>query len=614
MPIFIAFGAFFFVFSSRFLLVSTWGNRMPYWDEWADQGNHVLRPWVEGTFQWPSLFEPIMDHVYVTMRLVALGLFSLTNQWDPFVFGVFNCLVPAFSAAIVVFVLAREAIQSRSVWTLAIPTLLFALPLGWPNIAWPYTGHYQLLILFVVIALAGMVLGRTFSPFWICGAVASFVSIFTLASGWMLSATLVFISGLLAWGAPSTWRKQLAMALTGIVGLVVAAIVSPAPLERTSVDSIFGLLRSVWHYLSWPNYDGPLRWFGIASYLPLAALVVLYALRKNPVGLRCHQISALFIGAWGVAELLGLAYARGKTGYAHPRYFDLSAFALAGAFIAAFVLFFASKDKRPLAARVIFAGWLLLILSGSFRISAEAVTHWLPDWRRAALGQQELVAEYLALGQRKIFEDREMFEIPFPQPDFLAGILDNPKVRAILPAEVRTSLPFQVERNSGEGFLEGNNVPGTARGRQTFGPVWSSWRRQGEARGTLVSAPMETGFPYLLFEVCGRPGEGKLRMTLEEVGSGKKHRIAFPEQRVFKTDNWREYIVSSPKGPFRLVAEDGRPKGWFAFTPPRELSALGAWTRRLAAHAAWAFGFGAALFSVGLLVAASWSEGRAAAD
>jgi hypothetical protein len=148
---------------------------------------------------------------------------------------------------------------------------------------------------------------------------------------------------------------------------------------------------------------------------------------------------AVGIGGWLVIQLALLAYGRGAA--IAVRYMDIVLLVYPVALVAIFAFFDRARDSRfrryagPSAVT-----WVFVVVS-AFAVLGYVSVVGAVDWGQSARQQEANVAAYLttrhpddlkATGGRG-----HLFDLSYPNPQRLAGILGDPEVRAILPREFR---------------------------------------------------------------------------------------------------------------------------------------------------------------------------------
>jgi hypothetical protein len=269
-----------------------------------------------------------------------------------------------------------------------------------------------------------------------------------------------------------------------------------------------------------------------------------------------------------------------------PRYTDLFAvgsFANAGAL---------GLLWPPTARR---RAWSLLALAwiAVFSVGLWTQTKSAYDWSLARFpgfkeAERRHVRAYLATGELAPLKAADPAELPFPRAVPLAGLLDAPSIRELLPMGIRPALPlFPAEGSGGFALAPDGPRPGTS------GRVWIA--RQGPAHFTSEALPSDL-LPYLHFEVSGSPELDASAVRIESLG-GASHLAPFP----LEGDRWHAADADVPAGARARVVVDVPPGAhWLAFTEPVELGRASWADHWLLRRSAWITAAAALLFALAL--------------
>jgi hypothetical protein len=95
----------------------------------------------------------------------------------------------------------------------------------------------------------------------------------------------------------------------------------------------------------------------------------------------------------------------------------------------------------PRALSLTVAGWFALVLGGDLLWAWKHLPGAIRERGATSLIQAQHLRDYLLRGDTAGFADREPMHLPYPNPDRLRQILDNPHIRAILPDSVGGAAP-----------------------------------------------------------------------------------------------------------------------------------------------------------------------------
>lgn len=436
---------FVLVVAGRVVLVSLFSESIPYWDQWDAEGAFLLKPWIEGTWEWNRLFDPHNEHRIAFTRLFALLLFEANDgQWDNLVGAYFNTLLYA-GAAVLAFCLLAPGFATR--WAkAAFFVLLLALawlPYGHDNTLVGFQNQFYLMGAFALLAIA--VAAHARDSAWLPAKLVAVVvpGLFTMASGLLgaVAAVPVLLARALAGGL--RWRNA---AATGAVLLAIAAggyLLVPhlAGHDALKAPDAATWLASFGKSLAWPlsnSYKG--LW---PLWLPTAVALwhFLRERRATP-----QQLTALGLSGWVLLQCAAIAYSRGgDMAIVSGRYLDTLALGLvANGWLALQLAEGVARGNGSRLTRMMPAvplALLTLVLALAFdRHTPADLTGAAHRWR-LSVEQTINVRNYLRSGDRSHL-DKPRLHIPYPLASRLATLLDDPTLQAILPASVRAPLPL----------------------------------------------------------------------------------------------------------------------------------------------------------------------------
>lgn len=438
-----------FVLGVKLAIIAIYGNATPYWDQWAAEADQVYRPWLEGSLHWMDLFVAHNEHRILTTRLLALALLELNGRiWDPLLQMKVNAAIHVASLSLLLFYL-NKAFSPRNKTALFIfSALLFAIPFGWENTLAGFQSQFYFLLLFSFVFLWTMSAYQTYSINWWMGVVAGGLCVVTMASG----ALTVLAGSLILVFRRLIVKDKEGVAISAIVLLIVLAVVTisltpsidrHAALKAQSVPQFLKALVTV---LSWPTNK-----LGVVIIqVPVLLLVMTIFFKKE------YQSPAyLFIAAmtlWLFGQFISIAYGR-AVGLTAPRYLDLFAIGLVLNFAALIILLSQANTKHKLSYGLGFVIWFATITI-SFFISAEKLSDDLKIKATKGLEQEKNVRAYLCTGDISHLQNKPFEFIPYPYPEILKSLLDNPAIRSVLPGNIYMPNSYHPIGSDGEPFCD----------------------------------------------------------------------------------------------------------------------------------------------------------------
>ena len=101
---------FLLVFGTKLAVIDRYGSDMPFWDQWAKEGELLYAPWFERGELWHNLFLPHSEHRMAPTLALNLGLVVAGGQWDARTQCVADAALDA-AIAVGLFVWARRRLE-----------------------------------------------------------------------------------------------------------------------------------------------------------------------------------------------------------------------------------------------------------------------------------------------------------------------------------------------------------------------------------------------------------------------------------------------------------------------------------------------------------------------
>lgn len=418
---------------ARLLYVQFFSTPMPYWDQWTAEGATALKPWVEGTLQWPMLISAHNEHRILPTRLVTVLSYMATGQWNNLYEARVGAAVFCTIPALLVWHALRDAGAAAGRWLLLpLAVLLSVLPFAWENFLVGFQSQFYFLILSSVVAVALVARHHQSIVALVVAIVLVVFASLTMASG-MLTAIAVGATCVLAClCAPG--RRAPALVATGVLAIIAVVAYAWIPVipanagfhARTAAEFVEAASRT----LAWPARSGG---FLIVVWLPSVVMVGRMLVRRQAAP---ADLVMAGICAWSALQALAIAYGRGHEMRAPmSRYTELfvpGVFANAWFAVQLWGLVPAHSRLRTVTrtAAVLFA--LLIVYSLLGRISKDVAR--MQQFVGVARVQQENVLRYLRTGDPRALQVGQ-YEIPYPDAAGLQGFLDDPVIRRALPVE-----------------------------------------------------------------------------------------------------------------------------------------------------------------------------------
>ncbi|OZI20935.1 hypothetical protein CAL26_26125 [Bordetella genomosp. 9] len=417
---------------ARWWLIHHHGSPVPYWDQWDGEAATLYGPYVKGDLSWAMLFEPHNEHRILTTRLFALGLFIVNGSWNPLLQMVLNAVV-IVGVLVLLLSYLNQALSQWQRWALLIFCLvLFCIPYAWENTLAGFQTQYYFNLLFSFIALWLLVGSPSFSKAWWIGLGFAILACLSLASGlFSLAATVPVTAAQCIWGQRRKGTgATAAMLLAALFVIGYALTPDVAQNAEMKAHSIMEFVHALKVGLSWPGK--PQLLIATVLQIPAVAYLVLQWLRRRePVATVHWFLIALIVWVWG--QDVSLAYGRSVL-VRSSRYLDLYAIGLLVNFVCLMWSLGQARWRRAVRAAVCVI-WVIYVAFAMYKQWGR-IEEQLADKVANSMTELSNVRGYLKTGDKSFLFGKALLDIPYPRPDRLQGLLDDPAIRSTLPAAI----------------------------------------------------------------------------------------------------------------------------------------------------------------------------------
>ncbi|MDR6805173.1 hypothetical protein J2Y45_002519 [Dyadobacter sp. BE34] len=414
--------------AARLYLVETYAIPLPFWDQWDAEGDHLLRPWIEGRLHIDYLWDPHNEHRILPTRLLSLLIFNITGVWDNLIEARVNILVAACIPLIFLLFLMRQKALYGARWLVLIAIIAqFALPFAFENVLVGFQSQFYFLITFTLLAI---ILAALYPDSLLAMAgvlVLSWLSVLTMASGIFTPLAAAGVYALQGFQKREINGKHVGLAVV-LVGLAIIGYSIMPQIEANHIyraRNLSDMRKALRFILAWP----------VSKSWPAAIVLWIPGLAMVPWLLRNRTLSCadLFMAGcviWSLAQTLAIAYGRGQEmGGVSSRHSELFTPGLIGnAWFAARFIEVTFKNKRITWLGAVF--FIVFIMGHITRRKRDMLAvHQTYD---LSMKQETNVRKYLKTGNPAVLVQPQ-FEIPYPDSIRLRSLLDNPTIRPILP-------------------------------------------------------------------------------------------------------------------------------------------------------------------------------------
>jgi hypothetical protein len=266
------------------------------------------------------------------------------------------------------------------------------------------------------------------------GAAAALVSLFTMGSGFAAPANGAAMCFFRARGEPENRRWLVALAgVFGVVAVAGALLYRAAPFQGATYARTWAEFWPAFvNRAGWPL--APQLWAVLVVWLPWGALALALLVRRRGNMLDWF---ALGLGAWALANVLGLAH--GRPTDAPPfdsKYYTVMSQSVVAALLSAAALAQHASPRRWIA---VLAGAAAVATAAPMfshgRIGIEAARNQFSD-RKA---NDDLVRPFLATGDPTRLRATPWHQLPYWNGAELADLLETPELQPWLPAVLRAA-------------------------------------------------------------------------------------------------------------------------------------------------------------------------------
>jgi hypothetical protein len=424
-------GTLLVIFAMKLWLIAGFSSGVPFTDEWDALGAGVFKPYLEGHLTLSDLIAGDNEHRVLLTRLLTLGLFMWTGTWDVVLQMLVNALIHATTLVTIAVLLARPWGNPTTIMVLVFAAFVGAVPYGWENTLLGFNTHFYLLLatsLGCILVLDG---ARAFSARWCCGTLLGVLAFFTLATGALALCPPMAIAAFQIIRGQRRGIRELAglalhAAFTVALFLSVPSTPDPAHFRAQGLGQFTNTLLLI---VAWPLWR---PWF-LLTYATLIAVGVRTLLAARTLNDGGWRLVA--VGLWLGIQFAALAYSRAGAVPLSSRYLDIMVMGQIAGVVAAGALLWsplmALRRRRWLLIAVAF--WFAIILAADGARALRTLSGPIHERHDSAALQAHSLHAYLAEGDSTALSDRQPNHLPYPNPERLRALLDDPSIRAALP-------------------------------------------------------------------------------------------------------------------------------------------------------------------------------------
>ena len=429
------------VFGAKMLLIEHFGAMVPFGDQWDGEAGVLYKPFLDGNLTWQILLVPHNEHRILMTRLLNLGMLGAFGGWLPQLQMVVNAgLHVALISGLLLALMSDLKIRLISFAGLAAIAILFSLPIAWENTIWGFQSQFYLVVGFSLMSVWLLGMSRPLSPAWFGGLVLAICAYFSMATGMAALVAALVVASARVVSRHQRFNLSFAVSLALIVTVLVAEYLWVPSLlgqEELKAHSIGQFLIVFVTLASWP-LPAP---FGLLLYLPLPWFA--WRIFRKPDTVSKSDWGLLCCVTWLAVQWAVIAYARADGPYS-SRYMDIMILGPVLAIISWLRLRWAWPDAGKTRAVIPIVTAMALACAGAVILSVPAFDA-ARNRHEQLLRQTANVQDYIETGDPAVLQKPFPEEIPFPDPNYLASMIDDTTVRAIMPPELTgQALPDRV--------------------------------------------------------------------------------------------------------------------------------------------------------------------------
>ncbi|WP_050028659.1 hypothetical protein [Verrucomicrobium sp. BvORR034] len=567
---------FLIVFGVRLVWIHDMASPAPFWDQWDAEGQILYPPWVEGHFDWRTLFDRHNEHRILFPRLIFLALLDAHGIWDPILQMVVSAGLHGLFA-VLLFVLLCHLTRGAARLCLVVALGLAAVPMDYENLLCGFQNSFPLMGLFGLAAIwvaAGA--ARPLGVRWWLGWLPLVLGVGTMAGGFFPALALAGMLIVEALAAPQmrTKAQVWGVGLLMLFAFGALAFHLPESTEANIHHSWWDRLRGLFVFLSWPVGAGGWGWL-LVQLPTLAGLVAIFMGR---LVLDSRVRIAMALSFWVAVHALAIAYARSEAVIA-SRYFPINVCGLAANFAWAVLLLRwavagGAIVRRQAIVRGALIAWSVVVLGA---VLSDFLVVQAPAARSLAwLKNQHTVSirRYLSVGDdRGLYQSKENPLPPLSNGGRLKKILGSKTLLDLLPADLKEAPPSTVVAGDERAFVRNGGVDART-GPAPHQPYWGSFLPPAGSAATGELTLEFAGTPatqWVEIWMAGAPSPKGSSLEIQDATGRRKIRL-LPEER--PGDQWKRFLVRIPYRPYRIKIADRFADRWFAFTEPKAVGHL----------------------------------------
>lgn len=561
---------------SKLILIEYAGFPQPVWDQWDAQALNLYIPFIEHKLSFGELFSSHNEHRIFTTRILSLILLSVNGQWDPLLEMVINAILHISVLFIFLKLIAQLASSKYQIMALFCGFVLWMIPFGWDNAVSGFQSQFYFLLIFSLLSIYCLVTEIAFSITWILGLLFSVLSVLSMASGSLIFMSIIGLLILeLVYTRKFTKHNFLTFSICIIFFSLSIAITPEIEGHKVlKAQSFSAFFISFLSAAAWPGIETP----PLAVLIWTPCLLWLITILKNKNSLSKYDRFLFAISIWVILQAAAFAYSRGGDGTMPvSKYMDIFTIGiLINALFIINLLDFYYRKHGPSTSKTSLASlWFFVIIVGIVSLTHKITFPGIKDQKYYGELQLSNLQKYIYSNDPQILFNKPFRYIPYPDADKIIYSLKNPNLRAILPAELSTTIDLK-DLSLSSNFVDSGFYPFV--GKYGDAPAIGSYGQNGDLTiGEYHSQYFSLPTAYLEIPFSGYLGEEGISAYIE-TKSGRKILI---KAKSPPKEKWISIFVSNPGEPFKISIIDNSEKFWVAISSPKQMGLFSFYARSL---------------------------------
>jgi hypothetical protein len=271
---------------------------------------------------------------------------------------------------------------------------------------------------------------------WWLGIMLGIITFFSMASGAFVFAAAAITSGIRNIKHKSLITQKMSFLVLASLFLLSFYLTPSVPHhESLKAHSISGFITALDSVVGWPTSAILPKKYGFLACLfqVIPSLCFLFWMLGNHRDKKSSHWVLFALVIWIMISEASISYGRAVLPIA-SRYTDVYAWGVVFSF--ACLIFFLERYKRNGLLLLLAGAWTLLTFISILHVAHRTISIELPEKKASGIAEEMNVRNYVLTGDMACLLNKKQLDIPYPNPQRLADLLDIPSLRTILPPNI----------------------------------------------------------------------------------------------------------------------------------------------------------------------------------